>query len=268
MEVFYYGQPLPPKASGVEYGWLVLSVPDLHDDTADRSSGGRHIEPPQTSIRQSASSAKSGLGSRRSLRMQLAAKRVLDIGVSLTALILLLPVMLAVALAIRLDSAGPVLFTQIRWGKDGSKFRVYKFRSMRTDLGDAKGITQTVPDDPRITRVGALIRKANIDELPQLLNVLKGDMSLVGPRCHALDMLAAGVPYEDLVPDYHRRHSMRPGMTGLAQMRGLRGPTDRPGKARARIACDLYYIDNFSISLDLRIMFGTLVTEFRGGKGF
>lgn len=200
--------------------------------------------------------------------MQLAAKRAIDIGVSLSALVLLLPLMLVVALAIRIDSDGPVLFIQTRWGKDGCRFRVYKFRSMRTDLGDAKGIAQTVRDDPRITRVGALIRKANIDELPQLLNVLKGDMSLVGPRCHAIDMLAAGIPYENLVADYHCRHSMLPCMTGLAQMRGLRGPTDRPGKARARIACDLYYIDNFSILLDLRIMFGTLLAEFRGGEGF
>ncbi|WP_199228545.1 sugar transferase [Caulobacter sp. D4A] len=261
--MFYYEPPLPLRLRGVEYGWLVLSVPDLHDDTTDRSRGGRHIAPP-IDIRQSGLPRKSGI----SLRMQLAAKRAIDIGISLTALILLMPVMLAVALAIRLDSDGPVLFTQMRWGKDRRRFRVYKFRSMRTDLGDARGIAQTVRNDPRITRVGAVIRKANIDELPQLLNVLKGDMSLVGPRCHAIDMLAAGIPYEDLVPDYHRRHSMRPGMTGLAQMRGLRGPTDRPGKARARIACDLHYIDNFSIFLDLRIMFGTLLAEFRGGEGF
>ncbi|WP_436255467.1 sugar transferase [Neorhizobium sp. LjRoot104] len=203
-----------------------------------------------------------------SLRTQLVAKRAIDIGVSLAALILLLPLMLLVALAIRIDSDGPALFTQMRWGKESRRFRVYKFRSMRTDLGDARGIAQTVQNDARITRVGSFIRKANIDELPQLLNVLKGDMSLVGPRCHAIDMLAAGIPYESLVSDYHRRHSMRPGMTGLAQMRGLRGPTDRPGKARARIACDLHYIDNFSILLDLRIMIGTLLAEFRGGKGF
>ncbi|WP_405029381.1 sugar transferase [Neorhizobium sp. SHOUNA12A] len=250
-----------------------MSVPDLHDDAADRSSARRRGEPPPTRIWQSIAPPKSCPGSTRlassgSRRVQLAAKRAIDIGVSLSALVLLLPLMLVVALAIRIDSDGPVLFTQTRWGKDGCRFRVYKFRSMRTDLGDAKGIAQTVRDDPRITRVGALIRKANIDELPQLLNVLKGDMSLVGPRCHAIDMLAAGIPYENLVADYHRRHSMRPGMTGLAQMRGLRGPTDRPGKARARIACDLHYIDNFSILLDLRIMFGTLLAEFRGGEGF
>lgn len=262
--LFYYEPPRPSRLRGVEYGWLVLSVPDLHDDTTDRSRGRRYIAPPPARIRQSAQPRKAAA----SLRLQLAAKRAIDIGGSLAALILLLPVMLAVALAIRLDSDGPVLFTQTRWGKDSRSFRVYKFRSMRTALGDEKGIAQTVRNDPRVTRVGALIRKANIDELPQLLNVLKGDMSLVGPRCHAIGMLAAGIRYEDLVPDYHRRHAMRPGMTGLAQMRGLRGPTDRPGKARARIACDLHYIDNFSIFLDLRIMFGTLLAEFRGGEGF
>ncbi|WP_440412080.1 sugar transferase [Neorhizobium petrolearium] len=207
-------------------------------------------------------------GQRDDTRMQLIVKRALDIGVSLTALVMLLPLMAVVALLIRLDSPGPALFTQVRSGKDCRKIRVYKFRSMRTDLGDTAGVAQTIKDDPRITRVGAVIRKTNIDELPQLLNVLKGDMSLVGPRCHAIGMLAAGIPYEDLVSDYHRRHSVRPGMTGLAQMRGLRGPTDRPGKARARIACDLHYIDNFSILLDLRIMFGTVLVELKGGKGF
>ncbi|MFB9947710.1 sugar transferase [Rhizobium puerariae] len=203
-----------------------------------------------------------------STQLQLFVKRAIDIGVSLAALLVLLPLLLLVAFMIRMDSPGPALFTQVRWGKDCRKIRVYKFRSMRTDLGDATGVAQTVKNDPRITRIGALIRKTNIDELPQLLNVLKGDMSLVGPRCHAIGMLAAGIPYEDLVPDYHRRHSVKPGMTGLAQMRGLRGPTDRPGKARARIACDLYYIDNFSILFDLRIMFGTVLAELRGGKGF
>jgi Sugar transferases involved in lipopolysaccharide synthesis len=199
---------------------------------------------------------------------QLALKRTIDIVISLVALVALLPLLLAVSILIRLDSPGPVLFTQVRWGKDCRKIRIYKFRSMQVESCDQTGVAQTRPNDPRITRIGAVIRRTNIDELPQLLNVLKGDMSLVGPRCHAIGMLAAGIPYEDLVPDYHRRHSVKPGMTGLAQMRGLRGPTDRAGKARARIACDLYYIQHFSILLDLRIMIGTLLNELRGGKGF
>jgi len=195
-------------------------------------------------------------------------KRLIDIIIASVALLVLSPVLLLVALLIRLDSPGPAIFTQVRWGKGCSKIRVFKFRSMTENLGDASGVVQTIKDDPRITRIGAIIRKTNIDELPQLLNVLKGDMSLVGPRCHAIGMLAAGIPYEDLVPNYHERHKVKPGMTGLAQMRGLRGPTDRPGIARARIASDLFYIQNFSVWLDLRIMFGTILAELRGGKGF
>jgi lipopolysaccharide/colanic/teichoic acid biosynthesis glycosyltransferase len=243
-----------------------LSVSDLHNNAVYIPSSSRELPLPKpVEIRAVAATA---MPVARHFPVQAVMKRMIDIGVSLTALIVLSPVLLLVALLIRLDSAGPALFTQVRWGKDCGKIRVYKFRSMRTDLGDATGVAQTVQNDPRITRIGAIIRKTNIDELPQLLNVLKGDMSLVGPRCHAIGMLAAGIPYEDLVPNYHRRHSVKPGMTGLAQMRGLRGPTDRPGRARARIACDLYYIDNFSVLLDLRIMFGTVLAELRGGKGF
>ncbi|WP_306410496.1 sugar transferase [Ectorhizobium quercum] len=200
--------------------------------------------------------------------IQFAMKRAFDIAASGATLLMLLPLFLTVAALIKLDSPGPVFFSQTRWGKDGKKIRVFKFRSMRTDLCDVTGVAQTVQNDPRVTRVGAVLRRTNIDELPQLLNVLKGDMSLVGPRCHAIGMLAAGIPYEELVPDYHRRHVVRPGLTGLAQMRGLRGPTDRPGKARARIACDLHYVENFSFWLDMRIIFGTIVSELKGGKGF
>lgn len=195
-------------------------------------------------------------------------KRALDIAGSSMALLILMPFLLGVALLIKLDSPGPVLFTQIRWGKNCRKIRVYKFRSMRTDMCDASGVAQTVQNDPRVTRIGAILRRTNIDELPQLLNVLKGDMSLVGPRCHAINMLAAGMLYQELVPEYHQRHAMRPGITGLAQMRGLRGPTDKAAKARARIASDLFYIENFSIFLDLKIIVGTVISELRDGKGF
>jgi lipopolysaccharide/colanic/teichoic acid biosynthesis glycosyltransferase len=192
----------------------------------------------------------------------------MDIVLALMALIVLMPLMVMIAAAIRLESPGPIFFRQIRWGKNGKPIRIFKYRSMYSESCDHSGIAQTTLNDPRVTRLGRIIRRSNIDELPQLLNVLSGDMSLVGPRCHAVGMLAAGIPYEDLVPDYHKRHAMRPGMTGLAQMRGLRGPTDRPSKARARIACDLYYIDNYSIWLDIRIIIGTLYRELRGGAGF
>lgn len=241
-----------------------LSVSELFDDTSYGQIGSGRATPRLHEVIEPALPSRPGTNR----ELQFAIKRGMDIVVSLTALIMLLPLLSAVAMLIRLDSPGPALFTQSRWGKDGRKIRVYKFRSMRTDLGDATGVAQTVMNDPRVTRIGAIIRKTNVDELPQLLNVLKGDMSLVGPRCHAIGMLAAGVPYEELVPDYHRRHVVKPGMTGLAQMRGLRGPTDRARKARARIACDLYYIDNFSLLLDLRIMVGTVLSELRGGKGF
>lgn len=199
--------------------------------------------------------------------LELGVKRAIDITLSLTALVVLLPLLLAVALLIKLESPGPVFFRQARWGQGCRIIHVFKFRSMRLDQCDATGVRQTVEGDPRITRIGRFIRKTNIDELPQLFNVLKGDMSLVGPRCHPLGMLAAGVAYEDLVPNYHDRHVMKPGITGLAQARGLRGPTTRRSKAKARIAADLHYVQNFSLWLDFKIIYRTLLSEIRGGTG-
>lgn len=195
-------------------------------------------------------------------------KRLFDVVVSASALIFLLPALLALAILIKLDSPGPILFKQKRWGKDGSVIVIHKFRSMKIDECDASGRRQTTVQDPRLTFVGAWLRRTNMDELPQLWNILIGDMSLVGPRCHAIGMMAAGRPYEELVPNYGARHTVRPGLTGLAQVRGLRGPTDRPSKAKARIACDLYYIQNYSIWLDLWIVFATIRNELKGGTGF
>jgi len=195
------------------------------------------------------------------------AKRVLDVSVAAVALIVLAPVLLLIALLIKLDSPGPIFFGQRRWGKDKSVIEVYKFRSMAIDRCDPTGVEQTIDNDPRVTRLGRVLRRTNIDELPQLWNILKGDMSLVGPRCHAIGMKACGMLYEDLVPSYHRRHGVRPGLTGLAQMRGLRGPTDTAFKARARVRADLFYIENFSLLLDLRIIMGTIRNEITGGTG-
>ncbi len=194
-------------------------------------------------------------------------KRAFDVTFSLVVLVLLLPVMLMIAAAIKFDSRGPVFFKQVRWGKDQKPIQVYKFRSMRTDLCDITGVTQTVEGDPRITRLGSFLRKSSLDELPQFINVLKGDMSVVGPRCHAIGMFAAGVPYEDLVANYHERHQVRPGITGLAQVRGWRGPTVDPVHAKARVACDLYYIENYSFFLDLQIIAATIRSELTGGTG-
>jgi lipopolysaccharide/colanic/teichoic acid biosynthesis glycosyltransferase len=195
-------------------------------------------------------------------------KRLFDIVASSGALLVLAPVLVLIAFAIRAESRGSPIFSQLRWGKGGRKFRVFKFRSMRADLGDPTGVEQTVKGDMRITKVGSFLRRTNLDELPQLINVLIGDMSLVGPRCHAIGMYAGGMLYEQLVPNYHERHAMRPGLTGLAQMRGLRGPTDRPSRARARIHSDLYYVENFTIWLDFKILVGTIISELRNGQGF
>lgn len=200
-------------------------------------------------------------------QVQALAKRATDILISFLALIVLLPFLIVIALAIRLESRGAALFTQQRWGRGGSIIRVYKFRSMYVDLGDPTGVKQTVADDPRITPLGRWLRKTNLDELPQLLNVLKGDMSLVGPRCHAIGMQAGGMLYEDLVPDYHLRHRVRPGMTGLAQVRGWRGSTHCAVDAKARIAADLYYIEQMSWLLDIKIMLATVVNEVRCSSG-
>lgn len=195
-------------------------------------------------------------------------KRLMDIVISSMALVVLGPFLLATALFIRLESPGPALFVQERWGVGMRKIHVYKFRSMYTDKGDHTGVAQTVPGDARITPIGKFIRRTNIDELPQLINVLKGDLSLVGPRCHPVGMIAAGVPYEELVPEYHRRHLLRPGITGLAQANGYRGPTIKVGPSIKRIEYDLKYITKFSVLLDIKILMLTLVRELAGGRGF
>ncbi len=187
-----------------------------------------------------------------------AAKRVFDFSVALTLIILLSPVLLAVVAAVALTSKGSVVFVQRRWGRGNMPISVYKFRSMFTDKGDVSGVAHTTKNDPRVTAVGRFIRRTSLDELPQLFNVLKGDMSLVGPRAHAMGMHAAGVRYEDLVPEYFARHAVRPGMTGLAQIRGFRGEVTDAEHARKRVACDLEYIRNFSIWADLKIMILTI----------
>lgn len=197
-----------------------------------------------------------------------AVKRAFDIVVAGILLILLSPLLLAVAAAIKLTSKGPVFFVQRRWGKGNVPFQLYKFRSMRTDLEDRSGIAHTVRNDPRVTRIGHFLRRSSIDELPQLLNVLKGDMSLVGPRAHVLGMHAAGVRYEDLVPEYFARHAVRPGITGLAQVRGLRGEVTDAVHAQARVDADLEYIRTFSVWRDLRIMLATIPAVITGKAAF
>jgi polysaccharide biosynthesis protein PslA len=186
--------------------------------------------------------------------VQVAAKRAADIVVSVMALLLLVPILLLVCLAIKLDSRGPVLFGQRRIGFQGIVFRVWKFRTMYCDMTDERAVRQTVRNDSRVTRVGRILRRTSIDELPQLLNVLRGEMSIVGPRPHATGMTVEGFGLHDLVEGYGARHRMKPGITGWAQVNGSRGELDTETKLRRRLALDYQYIENWSFTMDLWIM--------------
>jgi Undecaprenyl-phosphate glucose phosphotransferase len=171
------------------------------------------------------------------------------------ALIALSPILLATALAVKLDSPGPVLFRQKRYGFNNEMIEVFKFRSMYVDQTDANAAKLVTKSDPRVTRVGRFIRKTSLDELPQLFNVVfKGDLSLVGPRPHAVHAKAADRQYDEVVDGYFARHRVKPGITGWAQINGWRGETDTPEKIQHRVEHDLHYIENWSILLDLYIL--------------
>jgi len=188
----------------------------------------------------------------------------------LGALLLLLaaPVMALVALAIRLDSKGPILFKQRRYGFDNELIEVLKFRSMYTDMSDASARKLVTRDDPRVTPVGRFIRKTSLDELPQLLNVIKGEMSLVGPRPHATEAKADSDLYQTVVGEYFARHRVKPGVTGWAQINGWRGETDTHEKIERRVEADLYYIDNWSLLLDLYIIAATPFALLSGKNAY
>ncbi|HRK24594.1 MAG TPA: undecaprenyl-phosphate glucose phosphotransferase [Beijerinckiaceae bacterium] len=175
-------------------------------------------------------------------------------------LVLLAPVMLAVALAVKLTSKGPVLFKQTRYGFNNEKIGVYKFRSMYVDQCDANAVKLVTKGDPRVTKVGAFIRKTSLDELPQLINVLKGELSIVGPRPHAMQAKAGGQIYDEVVEGYFARHKVKPGITGWAQINGWRGETDTEEKIQRRVEYDLQYIDNWSVFFDLYILAMTPVS--------
>lgn len=196
------------------------------------------------------------------------AKRGLDIVLSLVALILLAPLFAAIAIAIKLDSPGDVFFRQKRLGFKNETFHIYKFRTMRSDQADADAQTLVTRGDSRVTRVGKILRSSSLDELPQLWNVLKGDMSLVGPRPHALKAKAANQLYDEAVAEYAVRHRVKPGITGWAQVNGWRGETDTVEKIKNRVEHDLYYIDNWSFTFDLRILLMTTVCGFFGRNAF
>jgi Undecaprenyl-phosphate glucose phosphotransferase len=190
----------------------------------------------------------------------LVAKWLFDHVVAIVAIILLSPVMIATAIAIKLDSPGPVLFRQKRHGFNNELIEVFKFRSMYVNQADAAAAKLVTKDDPRVTRVGRFIRKTSIDELPQLFNVLLGQLSIVGPRPHALQAKAANVLYYEAVEGYFARHRVKPGITGWAQIHGWRGETDTLDKIMQRVNHDLYYIEHWSLLLDLYILVMTPVS--------
>lgn len=181
-------------------------------------------------------------------------KRIFDLVVASALVVALIPVFAVIAVLIKRESAGPVLFRQRRHGFNQSEFRIFKFRSMTT-VEDGAVIRQATRDDPRTTRVGRVLRRYNLDELPQLLNVLAGEMSLVGPRPHAV---AHNNEYEEKIRLYARRHNVKPGITGWSQVKGYRGQTDSIDKMRRRVEHDLYYIDNWSILFDVKILLMTI----------
>jgi Undecaprenyl-phosphate glucose phosphotransferase len=187
-------------------------------------------------------------------------KRVEDVVLTVLGMIVIVPLFALVALAIKLDSPGPVFFRQDREGFNNQRFRIWKFRSMRADRCEADGITQARKDDDRITRVGRVLRRTSIDELPQLFNVLAGEMSLVGPRPHAPSTKAGDRVFSEVVDHYAARHKVKPGMTGWAQVHGWRGETDTEEKLLKRLEHDLYYIENWSVLLDLYILARTVLT--------
>ncbi len=185
-------------------------------------------------------------------------KRLLDIVAATAALLVLSPLLVAVAVAIKLDSAGPVFFRQRRVGQGNRQFDILKFRSMHTETSDGDGERSTGRDDDRITRVGRFIRSTSIDELPQLLNVLRGEMSMVGPRPHALGSRAGERLFWHASEAYWMRHALKPGLTGLAQIRGYRGATETEDDLEMRVRCDLEYLSDWSLWTDVMIMLKTL----------
>jgi Undecaprenyl-phosphate glucose phosphotransferase len=188
-------------------------------------------------------------------------KSMFDRVIGTLALLALSPVMLLTALAIKLDSRGPVLFRQKRYGFNNELIEVYKFRSMYVEQSDATAAKLVTKGDPRVTRVGRFIRKTSLDELPQLFNVVfKGNLSLVGPRPHAVHAKAVDRLYDEAVDGYFARHRVKPGITGWAQINGWRGETDSQEKIQARVEHDLYYIENWSVLFDLYILAMTPVS--------
>jgi Undecaprenyl-phosphate glucose phosphotransferase len=195
-------------------------------------------------------------------------KRLFDFGLAVVATLIALPVLLLIALLVRLESPGPVLFSQPRFGFNNKLINVYKFRSMRAEASDVLGEHLTERGDCRITRVGAVIRRYSLDELPQLLNVIRGEMSLVGPRPHAIRTTAGGKQCDAVVDQYAMRHKVKPGITGWAQVNGLRGTMETEEHLVKRVEHDVYYINNWSPLFDIKILLLTVWAVFNGRNSY
>jgi putative colanic acid biosysnthesis UDP-glucose lipid carrier transferase len=192
-------------------------------------------------------------------------KLVEDYVFSIIILVLLLPVLLTISIVIKLDSPGPVLFKQLRYGFNNELFNIYKFRTMRITGTSTTKTVQASRNDQRVTRVGRFLRRTSLDELPQLFNVLNSTMSLVGPRPHAVDH---NEEYAQRIRGYFARHRMKPGMTGLAQVKGYRGVTDTIDKMENRVKYDIIYTDNWSPMLDIKILFKTVLVCLLGKNAY
>ena len=193
------------------------------------------------------------------------AKRAIDFTLAMVILLVISPLMMIIALAIKVDSKGPVFFTQLRHGSDGKPFKMFKFRTMKQHNELDGTITQATIADLRITWLGALLRRNSLDELPQFVNVLMGNMSIVGPRPHAVEH---NQYYRTQIDSYMQRHRVKPGITGWAQINGFRGATEDIEKMRQRVNYDLYYIEHWALWLDLKIIFRTFIHGFRGENAY
>lgn len=208
------------------------------------------------------------LGGRPLDKAQILQKSLFDKLIAGLLAIFLLPIIIAISIAIKLDSPGPVLFRQPRIGLHGAWFTVFKFRSMYFQMSDLMADRQTSRDDPRVTRVGRILRKLSLDELPQLLNIFQGDISLVGPRPHAPSTKAEGHLLHDVVPSYAERHRVKPGLTGWAQVNGARGEIKSIREIEQRVELDLFYSANWSLLFDVKILFLTLRHELISSRAF
>jgi exopolysaccharide biosynthesis polyprenyl glycosylphosphotransferase len=225
----------------------VTLIPDLAE-----------LQAPVLSVDRIGMLAAIDLASRPLTAIEVALKRAEDLLLSCLIMLLTAPFFAVIALAIKLDSSGPVLFGQLREGYHNKVFKVWKFRTMYHEARDESAVQQTSRNDRRVTRVGRILRHFSLDELPQLLNVLRGEMSVVGPRPHALGMTSVGLPMTQVLEGYAARLRLKPGITGWAQVNNCRGEVDSHEKLRRRVSLDCYYIDHWSLSLDLWIIVRTV----------